>query len=119
MLLGLIPGAGGTQRLTRLIGPARTKDLVLTGRQVEIDEAVRIGLVDRVAPSDVLGTALELASQLAAGPVVAHALAKDAVDRGADLSLAEALALERSLFERARDGGCPDRRRVVPARRSW
>jgi enoyl-CoA hydratase/carnithine racemase len=99
--LGLIPGAGGTQRLTRLIGPARTKDLVMTGRQIDVEEAFRIGLVDRVAPSDVLAAALELASELAAGPVIAHGLAKEAVDRGAELSLAEGLALERSLFERA------------------
>jgi enoyl-CoA hydratase len=99
--LGLIPGAGGTQRLTRLIGPARTKDLVMTGRHVDVEEAFRIGLVDRVAPSDALAVALELASELAAGAVVAHGLAKEAVDRGAELSLDEGLALERSLFERA------------------
>jgi enoyl-CoA hydratase/carnithine racemase len=101
ILLGLIPGAGGTQRLARLVGPARAKDLVLTGRQVGADEALRIGLVDRVvAADDALTDALALASELAAGAVAAHGLAKRAVDVGVELSLADGLTLERELFEK-------------------
>jgi enoyl-CoA hydratase len=97
--LGIIPGAGGTQRLTRLIGPARTKDLVLTGRQVDAAEARRIGLADRVVPADqVLAAALELAGQLAAGAVVAQGLAKAAIDGGLDRSLADGLDLEADAF---------------------
>ena len=100
ILLGIIPGGGGTQRLTRLVGPARAKDLVLTGRQVDVDEAVRIGLVDRVAGDgeSALDAALAWAAELAAGPVQAHAAAKRAVDAGLDLTLDEALDVEAQLF---------------------
>ena len=97
--LGIIPGGGATQRLPRLVGTSRAKDLILTGRAVRADEALRIGLADRVvAPDRVLDEALAFAADLAAGPVVAHALAKHAVDAGADLTLAEGLDLERSAF---------------------
>jgi enoyl-CoA hydratase/carnithine racemase len=98
ILLGIIPGGGGTQRLPRLVGPARAKELILTGRQVGPDEAVRIGLVDRVVDSDrVLGEALELAGELAGGPVLAQAAAKAAIDAG--LGSPEAgMAAERRLF---------------------
>jgi enoyl-CoA hydratase len=99
ILLGLIPGGGGTQRLARLVGPSRAKDLVLTGRQVDAEEALRIGLADRVAPTgQVLGAATELAATLAAGAVVAQGLAKRAIDSGLDLPLAQGLDLERELF---------------------
>lgn len=99
ILLGIIPGGGGTQRLARLVGPARAKDLVLTGRQVEASEALAIGLVDRVLPEDeLLSQALSFAAQLAAGPVVAEGLAKQAIDGGLSAGLAEGLALERKLF---------------------
>jgi enoyl-CoA hydratase/carnithine racemase len=99
ILLGLIPGAGGTQRLARLVGASRAKDLIFTGRQVDAAEALRIGLADRVVPADeVLATALELAAALAAGPVLAHALAKRAVDGGLDGTLAAGLDLEAELF---------------------
>jgi enoyl-CoA hydratase len=101
ILLGIIPGAGGTQRLARLVGPARAKDLIFTGRQVNADEAVRIGLADRIVPAaEVLDTALALASDLAAGAVVAHGLAKRAIDEGFDGTLAESLDLEAELFVR-------------------
>ena len=99
ILLGIIPGGGGTQRLTRLVGVSRAKDIILTGRQVDADEALRIGLADRVVPADqVLPTALELAAQLAAGPLVAQALAKKAIDRGLDGPLPAGLDLEAEAF---------------------
>src|SRR5215217_1141528 len=99
ILLGVIPGGGGTQRLARLVGPSRAKDIIFTGRQIGADEALRIGLADRVVPQEqVLTAALELAGQLAAGAVVAHGLAKQAIDDGLDGSLPEGLALEQELF---------------------
>jgi enoyl-CoA hydratase/carnithine racemase len=99
ILLGIIPGGGGTQRLARLIGPSRAKELILTGRQVGADEALRIGLVDEVvAPDELDGRALALAAELAAGAVVAQGLAKRAVDDGLDGPLAAGLALEQDLF---------------------
>jgi enoyl-CoA hydratase len=99
VLLGVIPGAGGTQRLARLIGPARAKDLVMTGRQVDAEEALRIGLADRVVPAEeVFPRAVALAAELAAGPLAAHARAKRAIDAGLDLSLREGLDLEAELF---------------------
>jgi enoyl-CoA hydratase len=101
ILLGIIPGAGGTQRLARLVGPARAKDLIFTGRQVDADEAMRIGVADRVVPAgDVLDTALALASDLAAGAVLAQGLAKRAIDEGFGGTLAEGLDLEAELFVR-------------------
>jgi enoyl-CoA hydratase/carnithine racemase len=102
ILLGLIPGAGGTQRLARLVGPARTKDLVFTGRQVDAEEALRIGLVDRVVEDDrLLTAAIEFASQLASGAVLAQSLAKRAVDLASELPLEQGLVAERELFLRA------------------
>ena len=99
ILLGIIPGGGGTQRLPRLIGPARAKDLVWTGRQVRADEALRIGLVDRVVPPDeVDAAALEWARSLGRGAVVAMGLAKQAIDRGLDGDLAAGLCLEADAF---------------------
>jgi enoyl-CoA hydratase/carnithine racemase len=99
ILLGLIPGAGGTQRLARLLGPARAKDLVLTGRQVAADEALRIGLADRVVPAgDVLASALELAAALAAGPLVAEGYAKELIDAGLDGPLGAGLDAEARRF---------------------
>jgi enoyl-CoA hydratase/carnithine racemase len=99
VLLGVIPGAGGTQRLARLVGLARAKDLVLTGRMVDAEEALRIGLADRVVPTDrVFSEAVELASGLAAGALVAQGLAKQAIDAGANLTLAAGLDIEAQLF---------------------
>ena len=99
ILLGIIPGGGGTQRLARLVGAARAKDMVLTGRQVDAEEALRIGLADKVVPGDqVLSTALEWAAQLARGPVVAQGLAKRAIDEGLDGELGSGLELEQDLF---------------------
>jgi enoyl-CoA hydratase len=99
VLLGVIPGGGGTQRLPRLIGSSRAKELIFTGRQVQAEEAVAIGLANRVVPpDDVLEAALDWAAELARGPVVAHALAKSAVDRGSEGTLADGLDLEREAF---------------------
>lgn len=99
VLLGVVPGGGGTQRLARLVGAARAKELILTGRQLGAEEAVAIGLADRVLPAErVVGAALEFASELASGAVVAQGLAKRAIDEGLELPLAEGLALERELF---------------------
>jgi enoyl-CoA hydratase len=99
VLLGVIPGGGGTQRLPRLIGPSRAKELIFSGRQVRADEALAIGLVNRaVAPDYVLEAALTWAAELATGAVVAHGLAKAAIDRGLDGTLAEGLVIEREAF---------------------
>jgi enoyl-CoA hydratase/carnithine racemase len=99
VLLGVIPGGGGTQRLPRLIGSSRAKDLIMTGRQVGAEEALAMGLANRVAePDEVLASALELAAALAKGAVVAQALGKAAIDRGLELTLEEGLAIERSSF---------------------
>lgn len=99
ILLGVIPGAGGTQRLTRLVGPAKAKDLVFTGRFVAADEALALGVADRVVPdADVYAAAVELAQQFANGPAVALRAAKQAIDDGLELDLDSALRLESALF---------------------
>ncbi|SFE70473.1 enoyl-CoA hydratase/isomerase family protein [Blastococcus tunisiensis] len=97
--LGIIPGAGGTQRLARLVGPAKAKDLVFTGRHVGAEEALEIGLADAVVPDDeVHPTSVAMARKFAAGPPLALAAAKRAIDGGLDGSLDEGLALETRLF---------------------
>ena len=99
ILLGIIPGAGGTQRLTRLVGPSRAKELIFTGRFIDADEALRIGLVDRVvAPDDVYTEALALARQFASGPAYALRAAKEAIDRGLEVDLETGLEIERVQF---------------------
>ena len=99
ILLGIIPGAGGTQRLPRLIGPSRATELIFPGRFVDANEALSIGLVDRVvAPDAVYDEALALAKQLAAGPGVALRAAKNAINRGLDVDLATGLEIERMQF---------------------
>jgi enoyl-CoA hydratase/carnithine racemase len=99
ILLGIIPGGGGTQRLPRLVGPAKAKELIFTGRQVRAEEALRIGLVDEVVPAAELHEhVLDRARELARGPVVAHGLAKRAIDRGLDAKIATGLELEQELF---------------------
>jgi enoyl-CoA hydratase/carnithine racemase len=99
VLLGLIPGLGGTQRLARLVGPSRAKDLILTGRTVGAQEAFTLGLVDRVVPdAEVQDVAMALARGFAAGAPVALAAAKRAIDLGLGVDLATGLAIERSEF---------------------
>jgi enoyl-CoA hydratase/carnithine racemase len=99
ILLGIVPGGGATQRLPRLVGVSRAKDLIYTGRHVASDEALRIGLVDRVVPrADVLDEAVALAAALAAGPLVALAAAKRVIDEGMEQTLDDALELEVAAF---------------------
>lgn len=99
ILLGIIPGAGGTQRLARLVGPARAKDLVFSGRFVSAQEALEIGLVDRVVPAaEVYGAARELVARYVGGPSYALRAAKEAIDRGLEVDLESGLEIERMLF---------------------
>jgi len=99
ILLGLIPGAGGTQRLPRLVGTARAKDLIFTGRMVGADEALAIGLVDRVVPvSECYSAALALAGRFAAGPAYALRAAKESIDRGLEVDIVTGLEIERVQF---------------------
>jgi len=99
ILLGLIPGAGGTQRLARLVGPARAKDIVYTGRFVSAQEALATGMVDEIVPADeVYPTARRWAEQFAEGPARALAAAKAAIDGGLDGDLGSGLRLESHLF---------------------
>ena len=101
ILLGIIPGAGGTQRLPRLVGLAKAKELIYTGRQVDAAEALEIGLADRVVTDEaVYDEAVAAARRFAAGPYALR-LAKQAVDDGWDLGLEQGLRLERSLFAAA------------------
>jgi len=99
ILLGVIPGAGGTQRLPRLVGPARAKDIVYTGRFVGAAEALAIGLVDRVVPdADVYQAARDLVDRYAGGPAIALRAAKQAIDEGLDVDLDSGLEIERLNF---------------------
>jgi len=99
ILLGIIPGAGGTQRLPRLVGPAKAKELIFSGRFVEAEEALRIGLADRVvAPDDVYTAAVEWARTFVNGPAYALRAAKTAIDTGLELDLDSGLAVERMQF---------------------
>ncbi len=99
ILLGIIPGGGGTQRLARLVGPSRAKDLILSGRQVGAEEALRIGLVDEVvAVEELHAHVLAKAATYAKGALAAQALAKRAIDEGLDGTLQTGLELEQELF---------------------
>ena len=97
--LGVIPGAGGTQRLTRLVGPAKAKSMVFTGRHVAADEALALGIADAVVPAgEVYTAAREIAERYATGPAVALRAAKQAIDDGLEVDLDTGLRLESSLF---------------------
>src|SRR5690606_37807458 len=95
--LGLIPGYGGTQRLPRLIGPSREMDLIFTGRHVEAEEALQLGLVNRVAP-DAVASATELAQQMLNNATISLGVAKEAVVRGLNTGLNHGLEIEADLF---------------------
>jgi enoyl-CoA hydratase/carnithine racemase len=99
VLLGVIPGAGGTQRLTRLVGPSKAKDIVFTGRFVKADEALAIGLVDRVVPADaVYDEAVAWAGQFSRAASYALRAAKESIDSGSEVDLESGLAIERHQF---------------------
>ena len=99
ILLGIIPGAGGTQRLTRLVGPSKAKDIIFTGRFVKADEALAIGLVDRLVPAaDVYAEACAWAAQFSTAASYAVRAAKEAIDRGLEVDLETGLEIERLQF---------------------
>ncbi|MGQ0631659.1 MAG: enoyl-CoA hydratase/isomerase family protein [Sporichthyaceae bacterium] len=99
ILLGIIPGAGGTQRLTRLVGPAKAKEIIFSGRFVDAAEALAIGLVDKVVPADeVYSTSLAWAQTFVNGPAAALRAAKEAIDRGIEVDLDTGLEIERAAF---------------------
>ena len=99
VLLGVIPGMGGTQRLARLVGPSRAKDLVFTGRFIKADEALAIGMVDRVVPADeVYDAALAWAGGFANAAPWALRAAKECIDRGLETDLETGLEIERQQF---------------------
>ena len=100
MTLGLLPGNGGTQRLTRLIGPSRAMELLLTGRTYTVEEARELGLVAAVYdPEEAEDKVREYAERLAGGPALAIAAIKRCVHEGGELPLADGLALEAELVE--------------------
>jgi enoyl-CoA hydratase len=97
--LGVIPGAGGTQRLTRAIGKAKAMDLCLTGRTMDAAEAERAGLVARVVPlADLMAETLRMAQKIASGSLPAVMMIKEAINRAYESPLAEGLRFERRLF---------------------
>lgn len=100
--LGIIPGAGGTQRLTRALGKAKAMDLVLTGRMMDAAEAERCGLVSRVVPAEkLMEEALAVATKIAAMSLPITLFAKESVNRAFETSLAEGLRFERRMFHAA------------------
>lgn len=99
MLLGVIPGFGGSQRLARLVGPSKAKDLIYSGRFVDAAEALDMGLVDQVVPAaEVLDAARAMMRQYVGGPRLALRAAKEAIDKGLEVDLETGLEIERHLF---------------------
>jgi enoyl-CoA hydratase len=100
ILLGIIPGGGGTQRLPRVVGASRAKELMVTGRQVKSEEALRIGLADEVVePEELMARALELAGSISSGASVAARIIKRVVNEGIETDIATGLAGELAAFE--------------------
>ena len=100
--LGILPGAGGTQRLTRAVGKAKAMDLVLTGRMMDAAEAERSGLVARVvAPEKLMDEAMAVATKIAGFSLPVVLMAKESVNRGFESSLAEGIKFERRMFHAA------------------
>ncbi|ASJ72891.1 enoyl-CoA hydratase-related protein [Granulosicoccus antarcticus] len=98
--LGVIPGMGGSQRLTRLVGKSKAMDMILTGRMMDADEAKEAGLVARIYPDDeLLGAAKEAAAQIASYSKTTALVAREAVDRALETSLSEGLLFERRIFQ--------------------
>ena len=98
--LAIIPGAGGTQRLPRLVGTALAKELIFTGRKLTAQEGLSIGLVNRIAESDeLMDGCLELAGDISKGGPIALAQAKFAINKGQDVELQTGLAIEASAYE--------------------
>lgn len=99
IMLGIIPGAGGTQRLPRLVGYQRAKEMNLSGRHVTAAEALEMGLADKVVPTDELvSVAMADAAQWATGPTLGYAAVKSAMNQGWGQPIEEALAVERRVF---------------------
>ena len=98
--LGIIPGAGGTQRLPRLVGPGRAKSMILTGRRVGAEEAMGIGLAEFITGGDVLARALEVAAMICGCAPVAVRAAKEAIDGGLELPMEQALDHEKACYRR-------------------
>ncbi len=97
--LGIIPGWGGTQRLSRLVGKGKAKELMLTGAMIDADEACRIGLVNQVYPGDILmSKTVEMAKEIATKPQLAVRLIKEAVDNGLEMPVDKAFSYEAELF---------------------
>ena len=94
---GMIPWDGGTQRLPRVIGPAHATDMILTGRTIGADEALRMGMVNRVATGDALGVAEEIASEILAGGPIAARYAKEVINSGTEMTLDQGILLETDL----------------------
>ncbi len=100
--LGVLPGAGGSQRLTRLVGKSKAMDMCLTGRMMDATEAERAGLAARVVPvADLMAEALKAATKIASGSLTATLMVKEAVNRAYETTLAEGLRFERRLFHAA------------------
>jgi len=100
--LGVLPGAGGSQRLTRLVGKAKAMDMCLTGRMMDAAEAERAGLVSRIVPAaELLDEALKTAAKIAAMSLPAAMMVKEAVHRADETTLAEGIRFERRLFQSA------------------
>jgi enoyl-CoA hydratase len=97
--LGILPGAGGTQRLTRIVGKSKAMDLCLTGRMMKADEAERAGLVARVVPDDeLIDQAIETAKTIASMSQVATMITKESVNRAYETTLSEGIRFERRMF---------------------